>query len=106
KVQADGVELPADLRLGQRYEESGIAEIAVVFRNFVLEHEVVTKGVVGEFSQQPVVLMSVALPMGQDQRRIEISFKGLEIVLDIGPLEGEISVAEPQYLDLLFRDVF
>src|SRR5271169_4375310 len=50
--------------------------------------------------------MSVALPMGQDQRRIEIAFDGLETVLDIGALKREIAVAEPQYLDLLFRDVF
>src|SRR6202035_4254105 len=65
KVSADRFDLPAKLYLGQWYEESGIAEIAVVFRNFVLEDEVITEGVVGEFGHQSVILMSVASPTGQ-----------------------------------------
>ena len=66
----------------------------------------ITEGVVGEFGDQPVVLMRVALPVGQDQRRIEIGFDGLEEVLYFGTLEGHIPVAEPQHLDLLFGNVF
>jgi hypothetical protein len=61
---------------------------------------------VGEFGHQSVVLMSVALPMSQDDRRIEIAFDRLEAILDIGALEGEISIAEPQNFDLFLRDVF
>src|SRR5258708_33465171 len=49
KVSADRFDLPSKLYLGQWYEESGIAEIAVVFRNFVFEDKVITEGVVGEF---------------------------------------------------------
>ena len=98
---ADGVDLPLELCLGQGYEEIRIAEIAVVFRNFVFEHEVIAEGVVSKLGQQPVVLMSVALPVGQDERRIEIAFDGLEAVLDVGALGGEIPIAEPKHLDLL-----
>ena len=66
KVLADGFELSADLCLGQGYEKAGIAKIAVVFRNLVLEHKVITEGVVREFGHEPVVLVSVALPVDQD----------------------------------------
>jgi hypothetical protein len=93
-VPADGFDFLANLRPRYRYERRRIAEIAVVFRNFLLEHEVITKGVVGEFGQEPVVLMSVALPVSQDQRRIKVAFDGLEAILDIGTLEGEITVAK------------
>jgi len=107
KVPAGGFDLLADLHPGQAHEEeSGIAEIGVVFWNFVLEHQVIAEGVVGELGQQPVVLLSVALPMSQDERRIKIAFEGLEVVLDIGALEGEIPVAEPQHLDPFSGNIF
>ena len=103
KVVGDGFDLPLELCLRQWYEEIRIAEITVVFRNFVFEHEVIAKGVESKLGQQSMVLMSVALPMGQDERRIEIAFDGLEAVLDVGDLGGEISVAEPKHLDLFLR---
>src|ERR1700731_5422362 len=106
KVSADRFDLPAKLYLGQWYKKSRIAEVAVVFRNFVLEHEVITEGVVGEFGHQSVVLVSVALPMSQDDRRIEIAFDRLEAILDLGSVKREVPVAEIQHLDLLFRNVF
>jgi hypothetical protein len=34
KMPSDGFDLAPQLRLGQRYKKSGIAEIAVVFRDF------------------------------------------------------------------------
>ena len=37
KVPADGFDLPADFRLCQGHEKTWIAEIAVIFWNFVLE---------------------------------------------------------------------
>ena len=51
-----------------------------------------------------MVLMSVALPVGQDQRRLEIAFDRLEAILDVSALEREISVAEVQDIDLFFSD--
>src|SRR5215831_5768542 len=67
KLPADGFNLPAQLRPRERHEKSGIAKIGVVFRDFVLEHEVIAERVVGEFGHQPMVLMSITLPMGQNQ---------------------------------------
>src|SRR5271169_2855510 len=90
----------------QWHEEIRVAQIAVILRDLVLEHEVITKGVVGEFGEKPVVLMSVTHPMGQDQRRVEVAFDGLEAVLDVGALKREIPVAKTEYLDLLFTRVF
>jgi hypothetical protein len=38
EVAVDGFSLPAQLGLRQRYEERGVAEITVVFRDFIFEH--------------------------------------------------------------------
>src|SRR5262245_12182128 len=104
-MPSDHLDLPAHLRVGQRHEETRIAEIAVILRNFVLEHKVITKSVGRKFGQEPVVLMSITMPVGQHQRWFEITFYGLEVILYIRALGREISVAEPQYLDMLLRNV-
>jgi hypothetical protein len=57
KVPVDGFYLSGELRPGQWYKKIGIAEIAVVFWNFVLDHEVIAERVVGEFCHQPVILI-------------------------------------------------
>ena len=44
--------------------------------------------------------MSVVLPVGQDERRIEIAFDALEVVLNVGALGGEVAIAESKHLDL------
>ena len=51
-MTADRFHLASDLCARQRYEKSGVAEIAVVFRNFIFEHEVITEGVVSELGNQ------------------------------------------------------
>jgi len=45
----DRIDLPLELCSGQGHEEIGVAEITVVFRNFVFEHEVIAKGVESKF---------------------------------------------------------
>jgi len=52
-----------------------------------------------------MVLMGIVLPVGQDERRIEIAFEGLEAILDIGALGGEIPVAESKHLDLFLGNI-
>ena len=52
-----------------------------------------------------MVLMSVALPMGQDHGRIEIAFEGLEAVLDIGTLKRKIPVTKAQDFDLFLGNI-
>src|SRR6516165_7005614 len=44
--------------------------------------------------------MSVVLPVGQDERRIEIAFDVLEVVFNGGTLGGEKAIAESKHLDL------
>lgn len=53
-----------------------------------------------------MILMSVALPVGQDHRRIEIAFDALEAILDIGTLEGKVPVTKTQDFDLLLGNIF
>ena len=50
-----------------------------------------------------MVLMGVVLPMRQDERWIKIASHGLEVVLDVRDLGGEISIAEPKHLDPFLR---
>jgi hypothetical protein len=59
----------------------------------------ITEGVVSQFGNQPVILVSISAPMGQDQCRVKVGFDRLEVVLDIGTLEGEIPIAKPAYID-------
>jgi len=80
-MTADGFDLAPDLRPRQGYEKTRVAEIAVVFRDFVFEHEVIAKGIMRKLGHQPMVLMSIAVPVRQHEGRIEITFDGLEAVL-------------------------
>src|SRR5215469_14380706 len=52
-------------------EEIGVAEFAVIFRNLVLKHEVIAKGVVGELGEKPVVLMSITHSIKTNQRYLK-----------------------------------
>jgi hypothetical protein len=45
KAMTDGFDFPAELRMRQRHEEIGIAKVAIVFPNFILEYGVITEGV-------------------------------------------------------------
>src|SRR5262249_13181408 len=106
KVLVDDFYLLENLRARQGHEHRRIAEIAVVFRNFVAQYKVIAEGVVREFGEQPMVLMGVAFAVSQNKRRIEIAFNILETVLYFGTLKGEISVAEPEHLNLFLTNIF
>src|SRR5262249_20334699 len=45
------------------HEQARPAHVAVVFRNLVFEDEMISKCVPGEFRDQPVVLMRIAVPV-------------------------------------------
>src|SRR6516164_5684802 len=49
--------------------------------------------------------MSVVLPVRQDERRIEIAFDALEVVLNVGALGGEVAIAESKHFDLFLWNV-
>jgi hypothetical protein len=44
--------------------------------------------------------MSVVLPVRQDERRIEIAFDALKVVLNVGALGGKVAIAESKHFDL------
>jgi hypothetical protein len=53
-----------------------------------------------------MVLMSVPLPVGKDDGRIEITFDALEAFLNVGTLKGKIPIPKIQDFDLLIRNFF
>jgi hypothetical protein len=61
----------------------------------------ITEGIVGQLGNQPMILVSISVPMGQDQSRIKVGFDRLKVVLDLGTLEREIPIAKPTYIDPL-----
>ena len=81
-------------RFGKRHEQVRIAEIAVVFRDLVLPHEMVAKGVQGEFRQRAMILVQIVAAMGQNERRTIVAFEIFERLLDAGELGRKEAVAE------------
>src|SRR5262249_24868544 len=74
-------------------------QISVVFRNFVLQNHVITKGIPGEFANQPVVLVQVVPVMGEDDFGGDLlqSFKKL--------FDLRASIWEKTIRELLHHDV-
>ena len=54
----------------------GLAEVAVIFRDFVFQNQFAAKGVPGEIGNQAMVLVPVVAIMSQDDVRREIAFSG------------------------------
>ncbi len=77
----------------ERDENVGAAHVAVVLGNFVFENEVIAKGVPGKFAEQAMVLMSIALPMGEDQIGIDLCLHAFEIFFDLLRAVGKKTVA-------------
>jgi len=72
---------PLKLRLRHRHEEVRRAVIAVVFRDLVLEHDVIAKGVPREIGEHAMVLMPVLTVVREHDVRLE-RFQRLEKALD------------------------
>ena len=75
------------------YEQIWRAEIAVVLRDLVLENEVVSKCVPGQFVDEPMILVQVGPIVGEDQIWIDRAFHPFEFVFDFGPPIGEEAIA-------------
>ena len=99
EVLANEFDFAAYLSAGHGYEKAGIGEVAVIFRNLVFEDEMVSKCVVSEIANEPMVLMRVVLPMGEHQRRLEFTFQLLEKIFDLGTVKGEIAIAKIQNIN-------
>ena len=53
----------------ERHEQIRLAEVAVVFRNFVLKYEMIPKRVPGQFRQQAMVLVRVVAIVSENKIR-------------------------------------
>ena len=52
-------DFPVNVRFVERHKDIRPPEIAVIFRNLVAQHEMITKHLIRDFGNKPVVLMSV-----------------------------------------------
>jgi hypothetical protein len=59
-----------------------VAEVALVLGDLVLQDQVVAEGVPGQLGDQPVVLMAVLQPVGEDQVGGDLALEPLEVLLD------------------------
>ena len=83
----------AALRL-QGHEQVGLAEVALVLGDLVLQDQVAAEGVPGQLGDQPVVLVPVLEPVGEDQVGVDLGLEPLEALLH-GRAVGEEAVPEP-----------
>src|SRR5256885_6827992 len=73
----------------QRDVQVGAAEVAVVFRHFVLQHQVVAERVPGQVGYDAMVLVAIGAEVREDDVRCDLRLEGLEAFLDFGERGGE-----------------
>src|SRR5262249_11591427 len=105
RLRRVGGEQRLHLALGELGVETdvgvGLAEVALVLRDLVLEDQVVAPGVPGQLRDEAVVLVPVAERVGEDQVRVELALQALEAGLDAVPLPREVAVPEREALHAL-----
>src|SRR5690606_28759997 len=85
----------------------GAAEVAVPLRDLVLGYGgAAAERVPGEVGYEAVVLVPVVAAVGEDEVGLEPLQASLEVILDGGPVEGEVAVPESSDLYLHFGDAF
>ena len=95
--------LSTDL-LRKRHKYVGAAEIPVVFKDLILENQVIPESVPCQIRKDTVILMPVVTIMGKDDIRIELRLDLLEPILDRWPLAGKVAFVKRSYFDLFACD--
>src|SRR6267142_1397383 len=75
-------------------------EIAIPFRNLILQYQVIAKRVPGQLADEAVVLMSVVAPVSEHQVRPRRTLERLEALLDRRVLGRKVAVAKRVNNDL------
>ncbi len=86
----------------QTHKNIGYAEVAVIFRNFVFQNEVVSECVPGQVGDGPVVLVPVVTIMRKNQIRAHSSFELFKEFLDLAALIRKEAIAKLFDDDLCF----
>jgi len=79
--------------LAQRHETVGRPEVPVILRNFVLENQMIPKGVPSKLTDDPMILVQIAAAVGQNQIRRE-GLEPLELFLDAVSVMREKPIAK------------
>src|SRR6266545_3113510 len=93
----EGLHLHAGGLLVQMNEDVGTPEVTIVFRNLVLEDQMVAEGVPGEFAHHAVILVDVVPVVRQHEVWRHLSAQGIEPLLELRTHVWEI--AHPEVLD-------
>src|SRR5690349_8678024 len=83
------------------------SHVAIVFRNFIFQDEVVAEGIPCQLTYQPMVLMCIAAPVGKDKVGINFRLQILEEILYLCAAIGEESVTivlDDDFLSPVTRD--
>jgi hypothetical protein len=83
----------------QGHEQVGLAEVALVLGDLVLQDQVAAEGVPGQLGHQPVVLVAVLQAVGEDQVGVDLGLEPLEALLHGPAVVGEEAVPEPLHGD-------
>src|SRR6185369_13900275 len=78
--------------LGERHVDARRAEIAVPFRNFVLEHQRAAKGLPGELGDEAMVLVQVVALVGEHEVGRDVARERGEVLFDLRPYERKEAV--------------
>ena len=70
-------------------KEVRYAKIAVIFRNFIFQDEMVSKGIPGQLTNQTMILMQIMPVMGEDDVWRFLPFQLLKKILISPPMYGK-----------------
>src|ERR1035441_6774306 len=68
----------------QRHEHAGLSHVPVVFWNFILQNQMISKRVPGQLCEEPLVLMSVLSVVSKDNVRRDLLLQLFEHRLYFG----------------------
>ena len=91
-------------RARQRHVQVGLAEIALEFRDLVLEHERVPERLPGKLGDDPMILVPVLEPVSDHEVRRDPLAELVEMFLQLR-LVREVAVPEGAHLDPELRAV-
>ena len=80
-------------RCFQRHEQVRPSDVAIVLRDLVFQNQMVSKCVPRKFGDQPVVLVGIAAPVGEDEIWIYLILHLLEEILHLAAAVRQKAVA-------------
>jgi hypothetical protein len=97
---------PATGRLIEVHKDVGRPQVAVVFRNFVLQDQMAPEGIPRQVRYQTMILVAIVAVVSEDQIWRASRLQFLEVLLDVMPDVWEETVPEAFDVTLHVRHAF